>query len=115
MKFPFVSRDRYEAARAENLRLAARIASLEEKLDARAMGVLQAVLRKNGYAIVGEEIAPMNAQTEAAPPAWSNLDWRIFETWAKNYQAATGGTEKEAVEEYRRAYGPTPPSKALIV
>lgn len=100
---------------AENHRLAARIASLEEKLDARAMGVLQAVLRKNGYAIVGEEIAPISAQTEAVPPAWSNLDWRIFETWAKNYMNATGASDKEAVEEYRRLYGPMLPSKALIV
>lgn len=99
---------------AENLRLAARIASLEEKLDARAMGVLQSVLRKSGYALVGEQISPAPGVVEHAAP-WSDLDWRCYETWARNYKDVTGGTDTEAIAEYRRAYGNTSPLKALIV
>lgn len=100
---------------AENHRLAARIASLEEKLDARSMGVLQSVLRKHGYAIVGEEIPTMTAQTEKAAPAWSSLDYRIYETWERNYRNATGATAEESIAEYRRSYGEQIPSRALIV
>ncbi len=113
MRLPFVSRDRYEAAMAENLRLAARVASLEEKLDARSMGVLQSVLRKHGYAMVGEEILAPNMTQESAPE-WSSLDYRLYANWERDYREGTGGTDKEALAEYRRSYGDRAPSKVLI-
>lgn len=114
MKLPFVSRDRYEAAQVEVRRLTARVAALEQMLDARSMGVLQSVLRKHGYAMVGEEMPAPNAMTESAPP-WTNLDYRVYDTWVRDYREGTGGTEQEAREEYRRTYGDRPPSKTLIV
>lgn len=114
MKWPFVSRDRYEAAQAEVLRLTARVASLEEKLDARAMSVLQSTLRKHGYALVGEDISLPAEQPMMAAP-WSNLDWRIYEKFEQDYMTTCGGTKDEAISEYRRRYGDQPPSKTLIV
>lgn len=114
MHCPFVARDRLEAAVAEVARLQARVIELEQARDQAAFGVLQAALRGRGYALIGEEVAPFTP-SPSVTPAWNSLDWRIYETWARNYKDTTGATDDEAAQEYKREHGNLAPSARLIV
>lgn len=110
--FPFVSRDRYEAAQRENDALRARIKHLEDQRDAIAMGALQSVLRKQGYMQIGEKDGQII--THEPVPQWSGFDENLYAAWARDYMSSTQATEKEAREKWAEDYGNSLPSRVLI-
>lgn len=106
-----VSRDRYEAAMREVSRLQRRCEKLEDALDVRAMAVLQSSLRKNGMMQVGER-DEMVEMADAAP-RWTPFENSLFEAWKQDFQRRTGGTDGEAMNEWRQQYGDGLPSRVL--
>ncbi len=112
-RFLPVSRDRYETARADILRLQQRIEFLESLLVQTGFGVLQSALRKNGYMQIGEGDADVQPMKEP-PPVWTQLDYNLHATWMRNYQQHTGATEAEARSQWVTEYGNSLPSRVLL-
>lgn len=112
-RFLPVSRDRYETARADALRLQQRVEFLESLLVQSSFGVLQSALRKGGYMQVGENDADVQPLKEPAP-VWTQLDHNLQATWLRNYREATGATEKEARDQWVTEYGNSLPTRVLL-
>lgn len=115
MQLPFVSRDRYNDAKAEIARLTQRVSQLEERLDARAVGVLQTALRKHGYAPISASGELVEHKEPDLAPLWNPIDWKVYEAFERDYMTHTGATKEEASQEYKARFGNLQPSKALIV